>query len=65
MTYLKELNGLHDQICYLSGNVVQKNGFKFIDVRIFDATEILDKDTLTILNSRIDNVKTQAELKLV
>ena len=40
-------------------------GYKFIDVKYFDATEILNDDIRALLNAKIEEMRNRYEIKLL
>ena len=41
------------------------NGYKFIDVKYFDATDILNDDIRELLNIKVEEMRNRYEMKLV
>ena len=60
----KEVTHLQDQLAFLRGNHRQTKGFVHIDVRYFDATELLDRDMRDVLNKKIEYTKSKYEAAL-
>lgn len=60
----KEVTHLQDQLAFLRGNHRQTKGFVHIDVRYFDATELVDRDMRDLLNKKIEYTKSKYEAAL-
>lgn len=46
-------------------NYLKMNGYKYIDVKYFDATEILNDDIRYILNNKVREMRNKFEMLLV
>ena len=53
--YMKEINQLKNQTEYL--NRIKMHGYKFIDVKFYDATELINKDIRELINSKIKEMR--------
>lgn len=60
----KEVTHLQDQLAFLRGDHRQTKGFVHIDVRYFDATELIDRDMRDLLNKKIEYTKSKYEAAL-
>jgi len=61
--YMKEINQLKNQSEYLTR--IKMHGYKFIDVKFYDATELLNKDMRELINGKIKQMRDQYELSLI
>ena len=60
---MKEINQLKNQSEYLTR--IKMHGYKFIDVKFYDATELLNKDMRELINGKIKQMRDQYELSLI
>jgi len=61
--YMKEINQLKNQTEYLTR--IKVHGYKFIDVKFYDATELINKDLRELINGKIKQMRDQYELSLI
>ena len=61
--YMKDINQLTNHIRFLTeGSKIQ--GYKYIDVKYFDPTEVLEKDKKDMMNAKVERIKNKYELLL-
>ena len=61
--YMKEINQLKNQTEYLTR--IKMHGYKYIDVKFYDATELINKDLRELINGKIKQMRDQYELSLI
>jgi hypothetical protein len=61
--YLKEINSLKDK-CSL-GSQVKYQGYKFMEVKYYDSTELVDTNVRKLINEKVDHMRESFENQLL
>ena len=61
----KEVTSLRDQLSFFRGSHGPSKGMRYIDVRYFDASDLVDRDMRAILDEKIKYIKSKYESALI
>lgn len=62
---MKEITHLQNQLGIAVGKHTHLQGYKYIEVQFFDATDLISQDMRDILNRKIETIRDRYEMSLV